>query len=163
PLSLGQESLCESCEVKTEAPAVDGAAWMAALQPLMPRGIVITNVAPAQQKMGEIVSAAYRVTMPASSAAALDAYNARSGAPVLKKTKRGQKTLELKEYIPAVAYQTEGEMLSFDLTLPCGSGEGVNLNPTLLLGFLQELGGAPAWQCQVLRTHLYTKNGAEFC
>ena len=96
PLSLGQESICESCEVKTEAPAVDGEAWAAALQPLMPRGIRILRVAPAKDKPGEIASAEYTITMPASSAAALDAYNERIGAPVVKKTKRVQKTLELK-------------------------------------------------------------------
>lgn len=163
PLSLGQESICESCEVKTEAPAVDGEAWAAALQPLMPRGIRILRVAPAKDKPGEIASAEYTITMPASSAAALDAYNERTGAPVVKKTKRGQKTLELKEYLPRVEYQLEGESLHFTLTLPCASGEGVNLNPALLLGFLETLGGAPAWQCTVLRTHLYTKNGKDFC
>lgn len=163
PLSLGQESLCESCEVKTEAESVDGAAWAAALQPLMPRGITITRVAPAQHKMGEIEAAAYRITMPAASAPALDAYNAAPSAPAVKKTKRGQKTLELKEYIPTVPYRLQGETLVFELTLPGGSGDGPNLNPSLLLGYLQPLGGAPAWQCQVLRTQLYTKNGAEFC
>lgn len=164
PLSLGQESLCESCEVKTEAETIDGAAWVSALQPLMPRGITITRVAPAKQKMGEIAAARYQITMPAASAPALEAYNAAASVPVTKKTKRGQKTLELKEYIPAAAYQLQGEELAFALTLPSGSGEGTpNLNPALLLGALQELGGAPAWQCQVLRTHLYTKNGADFC
>ena len=30
PLSLGQESLCESCEVKTESESIDPAAWIAA-------------------------------------------------------------------------------------------------------------------------------------
>ena len=76
PLSLGQESLCESCEVKTEQEHIDGEAWRAALQPLMPRGITVTKVAPAQAKVGEIATAAYHITMPAASAAALDAYNA---------------------------------------------------------------------------------------
>ena len=51
PLSLGQESLCESCEVKTEQETIDGEVWKNALQPLMPRGIVITKVAPAVEKV----------------------------------------------------------------------------------------------------------------
>lgn len=163
PLSLGQESLCESCEVKTEAEVIDGEAWIAALQPIMPRGITITTVAPAKQKMGEIACARYRITMPAEAAPALEAYNTRAGAPVTKKTKRGQKTLDLKEHIPSVDYEIRDGQLGFELTLPCGSGEGINLNPSLLLGFLQENGGVPAWQCQVLRTHLYTKNMEDFC
>lgn len=162
PLSLGQESLCESCEVKTEQEQIDGVAWQNALQPLMPRGIRITKVAPAREKVGEIATAAYQVTMPAQSAAAIEVYNAASTAEITKKTKRGQKTLDLKEYLAQIEYETQGEMLHFTVQLPCGSGEALNLNPSLLMDCLKEHGGAPAWQCQVLRTHLYTKQGTDF-
>src|SRR5699024_2689564 len=99
PLSLGQESLCESCEVKTEAETIDAAAWQSALQPLMPRGITVTKVAPAIEKVGEIETAAYQILMPADSAPVIDGYNNASGAEVVKKTKRGQKTLDLKQYL----------------------------------------------------------------
>lgn len=162
PLSLGQESLCESCEVKTEQETIDGTAWLTALQPLMPRGITITKVAPAVEKVGEIATAVYRISMPASSADAIDAYNAAAQAEVTKKTKRGQKTLDLKEHLPTVAYETEGEKLHFSIRMPCGSGEALNLNPSLLMEYLHAHGGAPAWQCEVLRTHLYDKQGADF-
>lgn len=162
PLALGQESICESCEVKTEQETIDGAAWQAALQPLMPRGIKITAVAPAVEKVGAITSAAYTVTMPATSAPALEAYNAAGEAVVTKKTKRGHKTLDLKEHLPQVPYTVEGDALTFTITLPCGSGEALNLNPSLLMDFLQEQGAAPIWQCQVLRTHLYTQDGKDF-
>ena len=58
----------------------------------MPRGIVITKIAPAVEKVGEIETAAYEVTMLSrSSAIALDAYNNAEHAEVTKKTKRGQK------------------------------------------------------------------------
>lgn len=165
PLSLGQESLCESCEVKTEADAstLDFEEWKNTLNPIMPKGIVVTKVAPANRKMGEICSASYRFTMPAASAAAVDTYNAMESAAVTKKTKRGHKDLELKEYIPHIAYTVAGDELIYDLTLPSGSGENLNLNPALLLNFLQEHGGPAPWQCTVLRTQLYTKNNAEFC
>lgn len=162
PLSLGQESLCESCEVKTEQETVDGSVWQAALQPLMPRGITITKVAPAVEKVGEIETAAYQISMPTSAAAVLDGYNASKTAEVTKKTKRGHKTLDLKSYLPRVEYETAGEQLHFSILLPCGSGEALNLNPALLMDYLHEHGGAPAWQCEVLRTHLYTKEGHDF-
>lgn len=162
PLSLGQESLCESCEVKTEQETIDSRDWQDALQPLMPRGIRITRVAPALEKVGEIASAAYEITMPADSAAALEAYNAADTAEVTKKTKRGQKTLDLKEYLPAISYEMQEDQIRFVVQLPCGSGEALNLNPSLLMEYLKAHGGAPAWQCRVLRTHLYTKQGAEF-
>lgn len=162
PLSLEQESLCESCEVKTEQETIDGQAWLEALQPLMPRGIRITRVAPAQQKVGEIASAIYRITMPADSAEAVDCYNAADAAEVTKKTKRGQKTLNLKEHLAHIDYKAEGEQLQFTVQLPCGSGEALNLNPSLLMDYLKAHGGAPAWQCQILRTHLLTKAGEDF-
>ena len=162
PLSLGQESLCESCEVKTEQEAIDGTAWKNALQPLMPRGITITRVAVAVEKVGEISTAAYRISMPASAAPVLGAYNAAENAEVIKKTKRGQKTLNLKAYLPRVDYEVQGDQLHFSLLLPCGSGEALNLNPSLLMEYLHSRGGAPAWQCEVLRTHLYNTQGKDF-
>ena len=141
PLSLGQESLCESCEVKTEQETIDPQTWIDALQPLMPRGIVITKIAPAVEKVGEIETAAYEVT---------------------KKTKRGQKTLELKNYLDRIAYTVEGDTVRFTAMLPCGSGEALSLNPSLLTDFLRTQGAAPVWQCRVLRTHLYDKAGKDF-
>lgn len=162
PLSLGQESLCESCELKTEEQAPDFAAWQAALQPIMPRGITITRVGEARQKVGEIAAASYRITVPAEAAPALDAFNAAGSAVVTKKTKRGRKELELKQYIPKIDYRQEGDALVFQLELPCGSGEALNLNPSLLLGYLQESHDIPPWKCQVLRTRLYTADGTDF-
>ena len=162
PLSLGQESLCESCEVKAEQETIDPQAWIDALQPLMPRGIVITKVAPAVEKVGEIETAAYEITMPAGSAIALDAYNNAEHAEVTKKTKRGCKTLELKHYLDRIEYTIEGGTLRFTALLPCGSGEALNLNPSLLTDFLRTQGAAPVWQCRVVRTHLYNKAGKDF-
>ena len=52
---------------------------------------------PAVMKMGKIEAADYQITVPASMAAALDAYNAADTAQVEKKTKSGKKMLELKE------------------------------------------------------------------
>ena len=123
PLSLGQESLCES---------------------------------------GEIETAAYEITMPAGSAIALDAYNNAEHAEVTKKTKRGCKTLELKHYLDHIEYTIEGGTLRFTALLPCGSGEALNLNPSLLTDFLRTQGAAPVWQCRVVRTHLYNKAGKDF-
>lgn len=150
PLSLGQESLCESCEVKTEQETIDPQTWVDALQPLMPRGIFITKIAPAVEKVGEIETAAYEITMPATSATALAAYNNADHAEVTKKTKRGQKMLNLKEYLPRIDYTVNGDTLHFTALLPCGSGEALNLNPALLTDFLREQGADPIWQCRVV-------------
>jgi len=72
PLSLGQESLCECCEVKTEAEDPQLDTWCDVLQPYMPRGIKVLSAQQAQNKVAEIDHASYLVTLPASAAAALD-------------------------------------------------------------------------------------------
>ena len=156
PLSLGQESLCESCEVKTEQESIEPQRWIDALQPLMPRGIVITKIAPAKEKVGEIETAAYEITMPASSAIALDAYNNAEHAEVTKKTKRGQKTLDLKQYLSHIDCEEAGDNIEFSVKLPCGSGEALNLNPSLLTGFLEEKFGLPAASAGILRKRFLT-------
>ena len=162
PLSLGQESLCECCEVKTEAEDPQLDTWCDVLQPYMPRGIKVLSAQQAQNKVAEIDHASYLVTLPASAAAALDAYNAAENAMVVKKTKRGQKTLDLKQYLSHIDCEEAGDNIEFSVKLPCGSGEALNLNPSLLMDFLQQHGGEPIWQCRVLRTHLYNKAGVDF-
>ena len=162
PLSLGQESLCECCEVKTEAEDPQLDTWCDVVQPYMPRGIKVLSAQQAQNKVAEIDHASYLVTLPASAAAALDAYNAAENAMVVKKTKRGQKTLDLKQYLSHIDCEEAGDNIEFSVKLPCGSGEALNLNPSLLMDFLQQHGGAPIWQCRVLRTHLYNKSGVDF-
>ena len=156
PLSLGQESLCESCEVKTEQEMIDGEVWKNALQPLMPRGIVITKVAPAVEKVAEIETAVYAVTMPKSGLAAIEAYNNAEQAEVTKKTKRGQKTLDLKQYLSHIDCEEAGDNIEFSVKLPCGSGEALNLNPSLLTGFLEEKFGLPAVSANILRKKFLT-------
>ena len=109
PLSLGQESLCESCEVKTADEAPDLEAWQQTLQPYMPHGITITKIAQARQKVTEIAWADYAVTVPAVAAPALAEYAAAEQVIVAKKTKRGRKEIDLKAFLPAIETAPAGE------------------------------------------------------
>lgn len=164
PLSLGQESLCESCEVKTADEAPDLEAWRRTLQPYMPHGITITKIAQARQKVTEIAWADYAVTVPAVAAPALAEYAAAEQVIVAKKTKRGRKEIDIKAFLPAIETAPAGEdALLLKVKLPCAAGEGDNLNPSLLLGWLEQKADIHPWQCEVLREHLYTKSGEEFC
>ena len=54
PLSLGQESLCESVDVKTEATDPDFAQWQDRLNAIMPSGIRVFRVEPAKDKASAI-------------------------------------------------------------------------------------------------------------
>lgn len=160
PLPLGQESLCESVDVKTEAPAPDFAQWQAALNAAMPAGIRVFRVEPAGMKASSIAFADYEVRYPLTARAALDGYDQLESAVVQKKTKRGTKPIELKQYIPRLACRQEGERLLVCLRLPA-SGE-LNLNPALLAAFLEQQYGVPAAEAAVLRTALLTQDGQPF-
>lgn len=160
PLALGQESLCESCEVKTEEETPDYAAWAEALRPALPEGLRLVSIGPAVMKMGRVQAADYKITLPANAAQALDAYNAQDSVIVEKKTKSGKKELDLKQYIPAVTYTVSEDQACFTVRLP--AGDGLNLNPALLVGHLQAQYGLPAWQCHILRTRIYVEDGIEF-
>lgn len=160
PLPLGQESLVESVDVKTEEEAPNLAAWQQALAGVMPLGIEIVKVALPVHKAEMIAFARYTVTLPAKDADCLQAYNALESAVVMKKTKRGQKPIELKEYAPQLQSSTQGDRAVFEMQLP--AGEALNLNPSLWLGFLQEHCGLDATRANVLRTALLLENLQDF-
>lgn len=160
PLPLGQESLVESVDVKTEEEQPDLEAWKKALEPVMPLGVTVTAVTLPKCKAEQIASAVYAVRLPAAFAEGLDRYNGLDAAPVLKKSKRGQKEIDLKEHCPRLDYAREGDEVCFEMQLP--AGEGLNLNPSLWLGFLQEHCGVDATQAHVLRKRLIKKNSEDF-
>ena len=149
PLSLGQESECECVDVKTEAEAPDFEQWKAALNAIMPAGIVIT-----QMKADRIAWACYQITYPAAAAAVLEQYNALESAPVEKHSKKGKKIVELKDHIPQVEYTTAGDRVCMELCLP--AAQELNLNPSLLTGFLEEKFGLPAASAGILRKRFLT-------
>ena len=154
PLSLGQESECECVDVKTEAENPDFTQWQTALNAIMPAGIEVTSVEPVQMKADLIAFACYEVSYPASAAEALAQYNTIESVPVEKKSKRGVKTVELKTYVPSLELKTEGETVRFPLCLP--AAQELTLNPSLLVGFLEEKFGIPAANANILRTHFLT-------
>lgn len=160
PLPLGQESLVESVDVKTETEAPDLEAWRQALAPAMPLGLEVVRVARPVHKAGGIAFARYAVRLPAQSAGALEQYNALDSAVVLKKSKRGQKPVELKAYAKTLDFAVEGESAAFEMMLP--AGEGLNLNPALWLGFLQERFGVDSTRANVLRTGLLLEDMQDF-
>ena len=156
PLSLGQESECECVDVKTEAENPDFAQWQTALNAIMPAGIHITHVGPVQMKADLIAYACYEITYPAAAAAVLDQYNALDSAPVEKHGKKGNKIIELKEHIPQVDYTVEGENVRIFLCLP--ASQQLNLNPSLLTGFLEAKFGLPAVNAGILRKKFLTED-----
>ena len=161
PLSLGQESLVESVDFRTEEENLDFEAMAAALSEALPRGIEVKKMYLADTDAGKIASAKYQVRIVGDWTKALEQYNAQPQVLVEKKTKRGSKEIDLKEQIGQVEHWLRDGETCFALTLPAGSS-GLNLNPSLLLQYLEEQYGLPAAQANVLRVAIYTEDGAKF-
>lgn len=154
PLSLGQESLCECVDVKTEDESSDFSQWKATLNAIMPAGIFVTNVAPVEMKADSIAYACYEVSYPATAISALLEYNDLPSAPAVKKSKRGTKTIELKDYVPRLEFKQAGESVSFPLCLP--ASQELTLNPSLVTAFLEENCSLSAAGAAILRTCFLT-------
>ena len=162
PLPLGQESLTECVDCKTEQETPDFEAWKQALNSVMPLGIVITKVEKAGLKAEHIGFARYPVTSrDERMAGALQEYNALPTALVQKKSKRGMKEIDLKQHIPKIHAEACAEGCRFTLLLP--ASDTLNLNPALLLKFVEEHYAIPAVNSDVLRTEFLAKNGEKFC
>lgn len=161
PLPLGQESLTECVDCKTEQENPDFAYWKQALNSVMPQGIAVTRVEKAGLKAENIGFARYTVTShDARMEKALEQYNECEAALVQKKSKRGMKEIDLKQSIPAVQAQKCEEGCRFELLLP--ASDTLNLNPSLLLKWIEEHYGIPTVNSDVLRTEFLTKNGEKF-
>ena len=160
PLSLGQESQCECVDVKTEAENPDFAQWQTALNAIMPAGIEVYRVEPVKMKADAIAYACYRIRYPADAAEKLAQYNALDSVPVEKKSKRGVRMVEMKEYVLTLELETEGESVSFAVCLP--ASQDLNLNPSLLTAALEAKFGVPAANASILRTEFLTADKQKF-
>ncbi len=161
PLSLGQESLVESVDFRSEEENLDFEAMAKALSDALPRGIEVKKMYFADTDAAKIASAKYQVRIAGDWTSAMEKYNALPEAIIEKKTKRGSKPLNLKEQIPQIESWVRDGETCFALTLPAGSS-GLNLNPSLLLQYLEQQYGLPAAQAHILRVAIYTEDGGKF-
>lgn len=162
PLSLGQESLVESVDVKTEETAPDYEAWRNRLNQVMPNGVEVTKVTPVIHRGEDVAYARYVITAHHIGAKeAVASYNAAESITVEKRTKKGSKTIELKEILSQIDSREEDGCFRMELLLP--SSMELNVNPSLLLDAIQEKFGYPTEGWSILRTQLYTKEMEIFC
>lgn len=122
PLPLGQESLVESVDVKTEEEQPDLEAWKKALEPVMPLGVTVTAVTLPKCKAEQIASAVYAVRLPAAFAEGLDRYNGLDAAPVLKNPSAARRRSTSKSTAPGWTMRGKGTRCA--LRCSCRRGRG---------------------------------------
>ncbi len=156
----------ESLDFKTEEETLIWQQVAEILTECLPQGIDVVRVEPAQMNPNDIAYARYRLLYDINHAQeaekAFDAYENLSQAIVMKKAKGGkQKELDLKQCVQLSEAQKDQNGFSIMLELPAGST--LNVNPMLLLSFLEETFGLSVVSGNILRTELLTKTKEEFC
>ena len=167
PLSLGYASVCESMDFRLTDDAADLSAIPDRLNAVLPAGIVVLRCAEAVHKPADIVSASYEITLSPMEedeisandlSEKLNAFLAQPAIIVPKKTKKGTKDVDLKEYLLACEI-IPGDGVRLNMTLPAGGS--LNINPSLFVTALSEYAGVELYAA-VTRTGIYMEDGADF-
>lgn len=172
PLPLGQESVCEAMDFRTEQEELEADTVQYGLNAALPQGIRVFDVTAPVQEAKEIGFARYLVRIPCKTpqeeqalCQALEAYNAGETAVITKIGKKnGRKTekqMDLKPYVPQLSYEKWQKGICLDLTLPAGST--VNVNPASILQFVEQAFGVCLAQAKICRTQILTSEKAKFC
>ena len=164
PLSLGYESEFESMDFHLTR-EMDFAEVKRILNNNMPEGLSVTAVVAPVYKPADIAAADYTITIAADCPAetlrqSFAGFFGSETIEVVKKTKRGEHTVNIKPDITLLALQTEENAVICRMRFPAGSEK--NYNPSLLLDAFTERTGTVLTRCAVLRTGVYCKDGSAF-
>lgn len=132
PISVGYLSEGEIAEFKVED-KVSCDEIYERLSKALPDGLKIRKVSEAVKKISEIYYAKYEVTI--DSEADFSVFSAMDEVPVIKKSKKGLKEIDIKKYLTAISPRYENGLTVFETVLPCHTDA---VNPVLLLKVLCE-------------------------
>lgn len=165
PLSLGYTSECEMMDfvLLDDTPGFD---VVARLNRALPEGIVALKAYEDARKVREIASARYRITMeydagvPSRCAASLRQFFAKAPILIMKKSKRGEREVDIAGLIRALEVTEEPGAITLTATLAAGNE---SLNPELLVRAISQY--LPDLAPDFTRYHRLTvldASGAEF-
>ena len=156
PLPTGFASRCELLDFDTEDLPDD---FLERMTKALPEGIVPKFVYQRTRGAGDIAAVRYTVTVHGEN---LDAETVRAlfAEPVrmLKKTKRGESEVDLRDFIRSLDVQGGADKLFLDAVLAAGEQ---SLNPEYLVRAISEHGGTVSW-AEYLRTAILDKDGEPF-
>ena len=165
PLPVGSESVCEMLDIRIER-EMSEAEVMARLNAELTDELCVTAVYPAERKYAEIAFAEYEYTIHTSGADEALADRVRAALqgplPVVKKTKSGEREVDIAEGLLRAELRFEGGVLSLVVVL--AAGEGRYISPEALISALREktgiLSGDPTTEhYRILRRRVLTADG----
>ena len=125
PLPLGQQSITESFDFRTEQDRFDPETFYWQLNRSLPRGIEVFDITPAKMGSGQIAWARYLIRFDGGKDAIqkkVDLFLSQKEILVDKRTKRGKtKQIDLAPYLDRRSWLPGEDAAVLDLTLPAGS------------------------------------------
>ena len=166
PLSLGYESDFETMDFRlTEEMNLQQVQQI--LNQNMPEGILVTRVAEPVLKPTDIALAEYIVEVKAENCSAeklyslFESFYEADSIEVIKKSKRGERTVNLKPDISLINSSLNGDYLQLEMRFPAGTEK--NYNPSLLFDEFSNRADIVLSEFRVLRTNVISKDGSVFC
>lgn len=166
PLSLGHESEYETMDMRLLDEDMPLDEVMARLNRALPAGLRVWKAAMPSDKPDAIAWSDYRVLMAPEGEAAQEtaqkfrAFLERESIPAKKRTKRGEREIDLRPYVQLLSLACTPEGVQAELRLAAGSE--MNVNPTLVLDCFCAACGTKFDHVQVTRTAVWNKKGENF-
>lgn len=158
PIPLGFESGCESLDLRLVDDAYPLEQVTAELNRVLPQGIRILETALPVQKPDTMALADYTVTMDTQRAHTLQqdflAFAAQPSIAITKRTKKGEKEIDLIPLFSVVKLEPQEDTLLLQLRLAAGTAQ--NLNPMLLIEAFSTYMGCAIEDYRVHRTAILT-------
>lgn len=168
PLSLGQESLCESVDVRLVG-EMTFKEIKTRLNDALPADITVISTAKPVHKPSEIAYADYEIRLftqnPTELLAAIEQSLAKPALLVQKKAKQGRRKIEKEIDIkPNISeFHAQAEEACVTLALRLTAGDRNNINPALLLEALCRDFSGEIQNTDILKKRLLLENGEVFC
>lgn len=161
PLSLGFRGVNECMDVKLEDDAYPFEDIIAKLNACLPRGVQVFKVTEAVMKAGKVAYADFTVKLshPATSTKAireqLESLLSQNAIEIEKRSKRGMKTVDIKQGIKSYDIKEAFDYVQLDTVLSAGSSD--NLNPNLIITALERQTGME-YDVDITRNDLYNSD-----
>ncbi len=165
PISLGYESICESMDFKLTEP-VEFDQIVKRLNNCLPPDLQAYSAAEPVMKTEKIFWADYQIRLesenclPEELAKSLEASCETSPLMVMKKTKKGEKEIDISPLFSCSKIQTESDGVTFRLRTRAGNE--VNLNPSLVIQELEKQAKQKIFAA-VTRIAILTEECKNFC
>jgi len=165
PLSLGYESLSESVDFRVTGEISDDD-LSSRLAEALPPGFRVMSVAPPEMEPSAIKYAVYDVSFKVPQAgrdAVAAAWRECFGAQqvnVHKRTKHGEKTVDIKPSIVLTDIKEDGGLYSVEMKLAAGTE--FNVNPSLVFEAFEKSSGLTTAEHTVIRKAVLIENGENF-